>query len=156
MSLSVRAWPRRRGTPAGTMTPQRDCENRLMRAAIRATASIHRWLSRATGGRLGRDRARDRMPVLVLTTIRRRIGRARTWPVVCLRAAEADVVVASNGRLPPRSPVPGPPGSRPGGARGAGNVGGRLPVNCQCISWWSARPGRRLETRPARGEPMGG
>jgi hypothetical protein len=47
---------------------QKDRDNRLLRSVIKAVASLHRTLYRASGGRAGANWANDRMPVLLLTT----------------------------------------------------------------------------------------
>ena len=82
-----------------TQRDQKDRDSRFLRAAIRTAAPLHRWLYRATGGRLGNNWANDRMPVLLLTTTGRRTGQARTWPVGHIRDGDAYVVIASNGGL---------------------------------------------------------
>ena len=82
------------------MAQHKDRDNRILRAMIRAVAPLHRRLYRASGGRLGRNWANDRMPVLLLTTTGRRTGQARTWPVGYLLDGQAYVIVASNGGLP--------------------------------------------------------
>jgi deazaflavin-dependent oxidoreductase (nitroreductase family) len=82
------------------MAQHKDRDNRILRAMIRAVAPLHRRLYRATGGRLGRNWANDRMPVLLLTTTGRRTGQARTWPVGYMQDGQDYVIVASNGGLP--------------------------------------------------------
>ncbi len=82
------------------MAQQKDRDNRILRAMIRATARIHRRLYRASGGRLGGNWANDRMPVLLLTTTGRRTRQPRTWPVGYTMDGQDYVVVASNGGLP--------------------------------------------------------
>ena len=83
-----------------TQRDQKDRDSRFLRAAIRTIGPVHRWLYRATGGRLGNNWAKDRMPVVLLTTTGRRTGQERTWPLGHIRDGDAYVVIASNGGLP--------------------------------------------------------
>jgi deazaflavin-dependent oxidoreductase (nitroreductase family) len=79
---------------------QKDRDNRLLRSAPKISAPLHCWLYRTSGGRVGTNWANDRMPVLLLTTLGRRTGKERTWPVGYMRDGdEAYVVVASDGGL---------------------------------------------------------
>ena len=64
-------------------------------ALVGAAASLHRWLYRRSGGRVGGRVARS--PVLLLTTTGRRTGRARTTPLLYLEDGDRLVVVASYG-----------------------------------------------------------
>jgi deazaflavin-dependent oxidoreductase (nitroreductase family) len=67
----------------------------LRGAAIKAMGHSHRTVYRLSRGRLlGRVAG---MPVLLLTTIGRRSGRARTTPLTYFEAGDELVIVASNG-----------------------------------------------------------
>ena len=59
---------------------------------------LHRWLYRASGGRIG-GRMMG-MPVLLLTTTGRRSGGARTSPLMYFPESDACVVIASNAGEP--------------------------------------------------------
>lgn len=59
---------------------------------------IHRWLYRASGGRLGGTMMG--MPVLLLTTTGRKSGASRTSALMYLASGEACVVIASNAGEP--------------------------------------------------------
>lgn len=60
---------------------------------LRLIGTYHRRLYRLSGGRLGTSVRGG--PVLLLTTIGRRSGRARTWPLCYLPLGDEVVVVAS-------------------------------------------------------------
>lgn len=60
---------------------------------LRLIGTCHRRLYRLSGGRLGASVRGG--PVLLLTTIGRRSGRARTWPLCYLPLGDDVVVVAS-------------------------------------------------------------
>ena len=59
------------------------------------TFALHRFVYRASGGRL-LPTSGGKMPVLLLTTTGRKTGRPRTWPLNYLRGGDAIVLVASN------------------------------------------------------------
>jgi deazaflavin-dependent oxidoreductase (nitroreductase family) len=59
------------------------------------TFQLHRFMYRASGGRLF-PTSGGRMPVLLLTTTGRKSGQPRTWPLNFLRNSDDLVVVASN------------------------------------------------------------
>lgn len=61
----------------------------------RITFQFHRFMYRISNGRLF-PTSGGKMPVLLLTTIGRKSGRPRTWPLNYLRAGNDFVVVASN------------------------------------------------------------
>ncbi|OFX27923.1 MAG: hypothetical protein A2Z07_08015 [Armatimonadetes bacterium RBG_16_67_12] len=72
------------------------------RTALRWLRNTHRWIYRFSRGRiLGRLVG---LPVLLLTTVGRKSGKARTTPLTYLPHGRAFVVVASNGGRP-RHPV---------------------------------------------------
>jgi deazaflavin-dependent oxidoreductase (nitroreductase family) len=83
---------------------QKGRDSPLLRSVLKITAPILRWLYRSSGGKMGGNWANDRMPVLRLTTTRRRTGKERTWPVSYIRDGDAYVVVASNGGLAAHPP----------------------------------------------------
>jgi deazaflavin-dependent oxidoreductase (nitroreductase family) len=56
--------------------------------------AVHRFVYRATGGRLGANLAGTR--ILLLTTVGRKTGRERVTPLLFVRDGECFVVVASN------------------------------------------------------------
>lgn len=70
-------------------------EPRRKDAIVRAAATLHRWVYRRTGGRVGGRIARS--PVLLLTTTGRRTGKARTTPLLYLGDGDRLVIVASYG-----------------------------------------------------------
>ena len=61
----------------------------------RLIASMHRAIYRVSGGRVGASKRG--IPVLLLTTIGRRTGRARTNALMYLADGGRMIVVASNG-----------------------------------------------------------
>ncbi len=63
-------------------------------APMRLVFKTHAAIYRLTGGRIG---ANFNAPVLLLTTVGRKTGRARTWPLGYLRDGENLVIVGSNG-----------------------------------------------------------
>jgi len=69
-----------------------------IRPLIRAIAFVHRWLYRASRGRLGSTLAGK--PMLLLTTKGRKSGKERTTPLLYHRDGDSLVVVASNGGDP--------------------------------------------------------
>lgn len=63
------------------------------RVAMKVAGTIHRWLYRRSGGKVGGSAGG--MPILLLTTTGRKTGRARTWPLGYVTDGERLVVVAS-------------------------------------------------------------
>src|SRR5947209_17981699 len=59
------------------------------------TFQLHRFMYRASGGRLF-STSGGKMPVLLLTTTGRKSGQQRTWPLNYLRNVDDLVLVASN------------------------------------------------------------
>jgi F420H(2)-dependent quinone reductase len=68
---------------------------RATRLAMKWAGAAHRWLYRATGGKIGRSVSG--LPVLLLTTTGRRTGRPRTWPLGYLEDGDDLVIIASAG-----------------------------------------------------------
>jgi len=65
------------------------------RSALKFFGSVHRWLYRLTGGAIGgRFRGGE---TLLLTTLGRKTGQARTWPLIYFRDGNTFVIVGSNG-----------------------------------------------------------
>src|SRR5688572_314700 len=67
----------------------------IRRALAKFLWRVHRWLYRASGGRLGGRIVG--MPVLLLTTTGRRSGRPHTIALTYRREGKDFVIVASNG-----------------------------------------------------------
>ncbi len=68
------------------------------RIAMKVLRTMHRGLYRASGGKLGRTFFGA--PVLLLTTIGRKTGRPRIWPLGYLHEEDRVIVIASNGGQP--------------------------------------------------------
>ncbi len=69
------------------------------RIAMKVLGTLHRWLYRASDGKLGKTFFGS--PVLLLTTTGRKTGRPRTWPLTYLHDGGGRVVVsAAYGRQP--------------------------------------------------------
>jgi F420H(2)-dependent quinone reductase len=62
--------------------------------AMKVLGTLHRWLYRASGGKLGKTFFGS--PVLLLTTTGRKTGRSRTWPLSYLHDGEDRFVVAAS------------------------------------------------------------
>jgi len=62
---------------------------------VRAFSSLHRTLVRWSGGRILTGYKGE--PMILLTTIGRKTGQARTWPLTGLRTGDGWAVAASNG-----------------------------------------------------------
>jgi F420H(2)-dependent quinone reductase len=76
-------------------------ENRkssTFRIVIKAIGTLHRWMYRVSGGKLGQSFFGS--PVLLLTTTGRRTGQPRTWPLTYLREGDRLIIIASNGGQP--------------------------------------------------------
>lgn len=65
---------------------------------MKVLGTIHRWLYRSSGGKLGRTFFGA--PVLLLTTTGRKTGQLRTWPLAYLHEDDRLIVIASNGGQP--------------------------------------------------------
>jgi F420H(2)-dependent quinone reductase len=69
-----------------------------MKIMGRVAGMAHRLLYRLSGGKIGGSMRGN--PVLLLTTIGRKSGQERTWPLVYLADGDAIIVVASAGGQP--------------------------------------------------------
>jgi F420H(2)-dependent quinone reductase len=65
------------------------------RIVIKAISTLHRFMYRASGGKLGKTFFGS--PILLLTTTGRRTGRPRTWPLTYLPEGDRLIIIASNG-----------------------------------------------------------
>lgn len=65
-----------------------------LRWLLALITSVHRWIYRVSGGRVGQHLGR--VEVLLLETVGRRSGRPRTTPLLYVRDGAHHVVVASN------------------------------------------------------------
>lgn len=83
-------------TPAST--PNR--QHTIVRTVMKAFTPVHRWILRASRGRIGQKWSTTQMPLLLLTTTGRRSGEPRTAVVGYLEKGRDLVVVASKGGLP--------------------------------------------------------
>ena len=68
------------------------------RVVIKAIGTLHRWMYRVSGGKLGKSFFGS--PILLLTTTGRRTRRPRTWPLTYLPNGDRLIVIASNGGQP--------------------------------------------------------
>jgi deazaflavin-dependent oxidoreductase (nitroreductase family) len=68
------------------------------RVVIKAIGTLHRWMYRVSGGKLGKSFFGS--PILLLTTTGRRTRRPRTWPLTYLLNGDRLIVIASNGGQP--------------------------------------------------------
>jgi F420H(2)-dependent quinone reductase len=97
-----------------TPNPTENQESSGFHLAMKVLGTLHRWLYRASGGKLGKTVFGS--PVLLLTTIGRKTGRSRTWPLTHLREeGNRRVVAAAYGGLVPQSSgksASGPPARR--------------------------------------------
>src|SRR4051794_14843627 len=66
-----------------------------MRLMMRAAGSVHRGLYRLTRGKIGATMGP--MKVLLLTTIGRKSGQERTWPLGYFRDGDRVIIIASAG-----------------------------------------------------------
>lgn len=66
-----------------------------MKLVFRLFLTLHVFLYRLTGGRLGSGSGE--FMILLLTTVGRKSGRARTWPLGAFQDGANYVVIASNG-----------------------------------------------------------
>ena len=68
------------------------------RIVIKVIGTLHRFIYRASGGKLGKSFFGS--PILLLTTTGRRTGRPRTWPLTYLPEGDRLIIIASNGGQP--------------------------------------------------------
>jgi F420H(2)-dependent quinone reductase len=68
------------------------------RVVIKVIGTLHRWMYRVSGGKLGKSFFGS--PILLLTTTGRRTRRPRTWPLTYLPDGDRLIVIASNGGQP--------------------------------------------------------
>ena len=74
-------------------------ESSGFRIVMKVLGTLHRWLYRASGGKLGKTFFGS--PILLLTTTGRKTRQSRTWPLTYLHdEGEHFIVVASNGGQP--------------------------------------------------------
>jgi deazaflavin-dependent oxidoreductase (nitroreductase family) len=66
--------------------------------AMKVLGTLHRWLYRVSGGKLGKSFFGS--PVLLLTTTGRRTRQSRTWPLTYLPEGDRLIIIASNGGQP--------------------------------------------------------
>ena len=69
----------------------------MMHMVMRWMGSIHRFLYRRSGGKIGYNFRGGH--VLLLTTTGRKSGKPRTWPLMYFADGDALIVVGSNGGL---------------------------------------------------------
>lgn len=69
-----------------------------LRFVMRVVGALHRGLYRLSGGRIGKGMGG--MPVLLLTTIGRKSGQPRTWPLTYVQDGDNVVIIASAGGQP--------------------------------------------------------
>jgi deazaflavin-dependent oxidoreductase (nitroreductase family) len=77
--------------------PETASRRLLVRGATRYLGALHRFLYRASGGRIG-GRLWN-LPVVLLTTTGRHTGKRRTVPLCALRDGDDVIVIASYGGL---------------------------------------------------------
>jgi deazaflavin-dependent oxidoreductase (nitroreductase family) len=80
--------------PGQTPTPSKDT---IMKSLAKLVGSVHQLVYRLTGGTIGANFRGGQ--ILLLTTIGRKTGKARTWPLAYFRDGEKLVIVGSNGGL---------------------------------------------------------
>jgi deazaflavin-dependent oxidoreductase (nitroreductase family) len=68
------------------------------RIVMKVLGTLHRWSYRVSGGKVGRSFFGS--PILLLTTIGRRTGQPRTWPLTYLLEGDRLIILASNGGQP--------------------------------------------------------
>jgi deazaflavin-dependent oxidoreductase (nitroreductase family) len=95
--VPVQRWSRPRGGPGPEVVPVQMIQSRLLSPPRRLLVPLwilHRFLYRASGGRVGRRLAA--VPTLLLTTVGRQTGRRRRTALYYLEDGQNLVVVASN------------------------------------------------------------
>jgi deazaflavin-dependent oxidoreductase (nitroreductase family) len=76
-----------------TINPTENQESSGFHIAMKILGTLHRWLYRASRGKLGKTFSGS--PILLLTTTGRKTGRSRTWPLTYLREEGNHFVVAA-------------------------------------------------------------
>ncbi len=77
--------------------PHTSRKDSIMTSLAKLIGSVHQLLYRLTGGTIGGTVRGGQ--ILLLTTIGRKTGKARTWPLAYFRDGEKLVIVGSNGGL---------------------------------------------------------
>ena len=80
-----------------------DQESSGIRIAMKVLGTLHRWSYRASGGKLGKTFFGS--PILLLTTIGRKTGRSRTWPLTYLHDEGGRFVVSAAYGGQPKHPA---------------------------------------------------
>jgi F420H(2)-dependent quinone reductase len=80
-----------------------DQQSSSFRIAMKVPGTLHRWLYRASGGKLGKTFFGS--PVLLLTTTGRKTGRSRTWPLTYLQDKGGCFIVAAAYGGQPKHPA---------------------------------------------------
>ena len=83
--------------------PTEEQESSGFHIAMKVLGTLHRWLYRASGGKLGKTFFGS--PVLLLTTIGRKTGRSRTWPLTYLHDKRGHFVVSAAYGGQPKHPA---------------------------------------------------
>lgn len=86
-------------TPASPPTTPRT-RQAMVRTIMKAFTPIHRWVLRASRGRIGQKWSTTRLPLLLLTTTGRRSGEPRTAVVGYMETGRDLIVIASKAGLP--------------------------------------------------------
>ena len=73
-------------------------ESSGFRIVMKGLGTLHRWVYRVSGGKLGKTFFGS--PILLLTTTGRQTGQPRTWPLTYLPEGDRLIVIASNGGQP--------------------------------------------------------
>jgi deazaflavin-dependent oxidoreductase (nitroreductase family) len=73
------------------------------RIAMKVLGTLHRWLYRVSGGKLGK--AFFGSPILLLTTTGRKTGSSRTWPLTYLQDERGRFIVAAAYGGQPKHPA---------------------------------------------------
>ena len=79
--------------------PWTERQQRFARPVIKVMSSLNTWIYRLSGGRIW-GKWLQGGPILLLTTVGRRSGRAHTTPLLYLREGDDIVIVASKGGMP--------------------------------------------------------
>lgn len=85
--------------PDKEIRPYTPTEIAVARPLLRVMSALNTWVYRLTGGRVGGKFLRG-APVMLLTTVGRKSGKARTTPLLYLEEEEQIVIVGSQGGMP--------------------------------------------------------